>query len=129
MLTAFGLIMLFLVLYVWKVGGGFEKAFVGPTLVMYVYWALLAVHILLSVVSVPVVLHAVVLGLTHSPAELRDTVHPRVGRFAVAAWTLSLFLGVVTYILLNRIYGWERVQLSTAVILVLGPAIWRQRVL
>ena len=124
MLTAFGLIMLFLVLYVWKVGGGFEKAFVGPTLVTYVYWALLAVHIILSVVSVPVVLHAVVLGLTHSPTELRDTVYPRVGRVAVAAWTLSLFLGVVTYILLNHIYDWERVRLSSAAILLVGPTIW-----
>ena len=56
-------------------GSGFEKAFVGPTLVTYVYWALLAVHIILSVVSVPAVLHTVVLGLTHSPTELRDTVH------------------------------------------------------
>ena len=37
MLTSFDLIMLFLVLYVWKVGGGFEKTFIGPTAVQYVY--------------------------------------------------------------------------------------------
>jgi putative membrane protein len=67
---------------------------------------MLAVHILLSAVSVPVVVHAVVLGLTHSPAELRETVHARVGRIAVSAWGLSLFLGLVTYVMLNHIYGW-----------------------
>ena len=110
MLTSFALIMLFLVLYVWKVGGGFEKAFVGPTLVTYVYWAMLVVHILLSVVSVPVVLPAVVLGLTYSPAELKTTSHPRVGRIAVAAWTLSLFLGIITYVMLNHIYMWESIR-------------------
>jgi putative membrane protein len=38
---------------------------------------------------------------------LRDTAHARVGRIAAAAWTLSLFLGIVTYVLLNHVYGWE----------------------
>jgi len=56
---------------------------------------------------VPVVLYAVILGLTHTPSELRDTAHARVGRIAAAAWTLSLVLGIVTYVLLNHVYGWE----------------------
>jgi putative membrane protein len=68
---------------------------------------MLFVHIGLSIVAVPVVIHAVVLGLTHTPAELAETVHPRVGRVAVAAWSLSLFLGIVTYVLLNWVYGSE----------------------
>lgn len=125
MLTTFSLIMLFLVLYVWKVSGGFEKAFVGPTAITYVYWTMLVIHVLLSVVSVPVVLHAVVLGLTHSPAELRGTLHPRVGRIAVAAWTLSLFLGIVTYLMLNHIYDWERVRLGAAIVVFATPTGWR----
>jgi len=117
MLTAFALILTFLFFYLWKVGGGFTKEFVVPAgaplaahagLIEGLYLAMLAVHIVLSVVAVPVVLHAVVLGLTHSPAELPDTEHPRVGRIAVAAWGLSLFLGVVTYLLLNHVYAWER---------------------
>jgi putative membrane protein len=56
--------------------------------------------------AVPAVLHAVVLGLTHSSAELGDTGHPRVGRVAVAAWGLSLAPGIVTYLLLTHVYGW-----------------------
>ncbi|MFB6197443.1 MAG: DUF420 domain-containing protein, partial [Halobacteriaceae archaeon] len=59
------------------------------------------------VVAVPVVLHAVVLGLTHTPTELGDTAHPRVGKVAVAAWSVSLALGIVTYLMLNHVYGWE----------------------
>lgn len=106
MLTAFTLIMVFLALYILKVGGGFEKAIDVDGFVWTAYIVMLAIHILLSAVSVPVVVHAVVLGLTHSPAELRETIHARVGRIAVSAWGLSLFLGLVTYVMLNHIYGW-----------------------
>jgi putative membrane protein len=81
---------------------------------------MLAVHVLLSVVSVPVVLHAVVLGLTHSPSELPETIHPRVGRIAVVAWTLSLALGVFTYVLLNHVYSWEAVARSGMALFVLA---------
>ena len=108
MLTAFTLIIVFLVLYLTKVGGGGEKEIVGATGLVYVaYIAMLAIHIVLSVVSVPVVLYALVLGLTHTPAELRDTPHRRVGRIAAGAWILSLTLGVVTYVMLNHIYSYR----------------------
>ncbi|MEE6211387.1 DUF420 domain-containing protein [Salarchaeum sp. III] len=114
MLTAFTLIMAFLVLYLWKVGGGYEKEIVirqGQFLANYetvvhgAYLLMLAIHIVLSAVSVPVVLHAVVLGLTQPIDRLGDTLHPRVGRIAAAAWSLSLFLGVVTYWMLNHVYS------------------------
>lgn len=119
MLTAFGLILLFLVMYLLKVGGGFEKAILAEGPVRWAYLVMLAVHILLSAVSVPVVIHAVVLGLTHSPTELRDTSHARVGRIAVVAWTLSLFLGLVTYVMLNHVYMWE--PRSAALVLFAAP--------
>jgi putative membrane protein len=124
MLTAFSLIMLFLVMYLLKVGGGFEKAIVASGVVYYAYLAMLAVHILLSALAVPVVLHAVVLGLTHSPAELRETSHARVGRIAAAAWSLSLFLGIVTYLMLNHVYSWEARGHGALLLLAAGPA-WR----
>ncbi|MFD1645102.1 DUF420 domain-containing protein [Haloarchaeobius litoreus] len=108
MLTSFSLILVFLVLYLTKVGGGGEKAIVGaPDLVYGAYLLMLAIHIVLSVVSVPVVLYALLLGLTHSPAELRDTAHKRIGRIAAGSWILSLTLGVVTYVMLNHIYSAE----------------------
>ncbi|ELZ14172.1 hypothetical protein C477_21040 [Haloterrigena salina JCM 13891] len=107
MIAAFGLILVFLVLYLLKVGGGGTKHFQGPQLVKYAYLLMLAVHILLSIVSVPVVLFALILGLTHTPAELRRTAHARIGRIAAGAWILSLVLGVVTNLMLNHIYGYE----------------------
>jgi len=119
MSTAFGLILVFLVLYLAKIGGGGTKEFVGPQLVYYAYLLMLAVHIILSIVSVPVVLYAIVLGLTHTPAELRDTAHARVGRVAAGAWILSLSLGVVTYLLLNHVYSWE---FTASVVVLAVPA-------
>lgn len=115
MLTAFTLILVFLVLYLLKVGGGGEKYFVGPDGVYYAYLVMLFVHIALSVVAVPLVLYALVLGLTHTPTELRDTSHARIGRYAAASWIVSLALGVVTYVLLNHVYDWRFEEITTTV--------------
>lgn len=115
MLLAFGLILLFLVLYLWKLSGGFTKEFMVPAgaplsayagAVAMAYYVMLFIHVVLSIVAVPVVLYAIVLGLTHTPTELADTSHARVGRIAAASWGVSLALGVLTYFLLNHMYGW-----------------------
>jgi putative membrane protein len=115
MVSGFVLILGFLVVYLLKVGGGGTKEFVGPNIVYYPYLLMLAIHILLSIVSVPVVLYALILGVTHTPAELRSTVHARVGRIAAASWILSLVLGVVTYVLLNHVYSYEFASLLVPV--------------
>ncbi|GAB7010632.1 DUF420 domain-containing protein [Halorubrum trueperi] len=114
MTTSFVLILLFLGMYLPKVAGGGTREFVLDSAYGWVplwewvypaYLIMLAIHIVLSVVAVPVVLYALVLGLTHTEAELRNaTPHRRVGRIAAGAWLLSLILGVVTYLLLNHLY-------------------------
>ncbi|WP_418284421.1 DUF420 domain-containing protein [Halorubrum sp. DTA46] len=105
MITSFGLILVFLGMYVPRVAGGGTKYFVGPDPAYYAYLIMLAIHILLSIVSVPVVLYAIVLGLTHTERELREeTPHAKVGRIAAGAWLLSLVLGVIAYVLLNHVY-------------------------
>lgn len=118
MITAFGLIMLFLILYVWKQAGGFTKELVVSqgqfladyaTTVTYAYLAMLGIHVLLSIGAMPLVLYAVVLGLTHTPEELARSKHPRVGRLAVSLWSVSLLLGVATYVILNHVYSWTAV--------------------
>lgn len=116
MVLSFGLIVLFLLLYLPKVGGGGEKHFVLATQYAWVplwgwiepvYLGMLAIHIVLSVLAVPLVLYAIVLGLTHTPNELTDTRHATVGRIAAGTWILSLSLGVVTYVMLNHLYTAE----------------------
>jgi len=107
MLSSVVLIAAFLLMYLEKVGGGGIKEFVGPAWVKtYLYFPLLGVHELLSMLAVPVVVYALLLGLTNTPAELRRTRHRRVGQVAVSAWMLSLAMGVVTYLILNVVYGW-----------------------
>ena len=119
-----------LVLYLWKVSGGYTKEFFVPAgaplagfagVIETAYLVMLAIHILLSAISVPVVLHAVVLGLTHAPAELRDTVHARVGRVAAVAWSVSLALGVVTYLLL-LVYDSRPLNEGSLLVLLAAPA-------
>jgi putative membrane protein len=118
MSTSFVLILVFLGMYVPKVAGGGTKYFVGPDPAYYAYLIMLAVHILLSIVSVPVVLYALVLGLTHTEHELRtETPHRTVGRIAAGAWLFSLVLGVVTYLLLNHVYDSTFRAAETATVL------------
>ncbi|ATW87746.1 putative membrane protein [Halohasta litchfieldiae] len=117
MVTAFVLILLFLSMYLPKVAGGGTKEFVLASAYGWVplwewiypaYLLMLAIHIVLSILAVPLVLYALVLGLTHTPTELRtETPHRRIGRIAAGSWILSLVLGVVTYLLLNHLYSWE----------------------
>lgn len=107
MLLAFGLILLFLVLYLVRIGGGGTKEFVGPSPIREAYLIMLAIHILLSVLAVPLVLYALVLGISHTPAELRKSIHARVGRVAAAVWIVSLLLGLVTYVMLEHIFEWQ----------------------
>jgi len=116
MMGSFVLILLFLSMYLPKVAGGGTKEFVLESAYSWVplwdwiypaYLLMLAIHILLSILAVPLVLYALVLGLTHTPEELRtETPHRRVGRIAASTWILSLVLGVVTYLMLNHIYDW-----------------------
>jgi putative membrane protein len=112
MTSAFSLILLFLVLYLLKIGGGGTKHIgEAPAFVGLLYFVMLVIHIGLSVISVPVVLYAITLGLTHTPRELRDeTPHAKVGRVAAGAWIISLVLGVVTYLILNWGYPGEFVR-------------------
>jgi putative membrane protein len=105
MLTAAVLISAFLLLYVTRVALGGTKAFPGPAAVrVYLYLPLLAVHILLSIVSVPLVVYNLLVGLTRPVGAIGATAHPRVGRAAVALWSVSLALGIIVYVMLNLLY-------------------------
>jgi putative membrane protein len=112
MITAFSLILVFLVMYLLKTGGGGRKEFVGPETAALFYFVMLAVHIVLSALSVPLVLYNVVVGLSHTTEEIRQTAHARVGRIAVAVWSVSLTLGVFAYVLLNHVYSYEFVRVT-----------------
>jgi putative membrane protein len=110
MISAFALILLFLVMYLLKTGGGGRKEIVAGAPLRSLYLGSLGVHIVLSVLAVPFVLYAITLGLTHTPAELRQTAHATVGRIAVTAWLVSLVLGLLAYGMLTFYYGPEQIE-------------------
>jgi len=105
MVTAFGLFVAFLGLYLYKVAIEGPTPFPGPaTVEAYVYLPLLAVHILLAIVCVPLLYYVLLLGATQPVASLGATDHPRVGRVAAPLWLTSFALGVMVYALLYLVY-------------------------
>jgi len=105
MLSALGLISLFLVMYVTRIYLGGIKEFPGPeTLYNYVYLPVLIVHLALSILCVQPVLYVASIGLTHRLEDIPRTRHKFVGRIAVPLWILSMALGLAVYALLYREY-------------------------
>lgn len=100
MLSAFGLFVLFLVLYLYRVALLGPTEFPGAGSLETVYLAILAVHVTLAVVCVPLLLYVLLLAWTYPVAELPRTNHLRVGRVAAPLWALSFALGVVVYLML-----------------------------
>lgn len=105
MLASTTCIALFLILYVTRVALGGVKAFPGPPEIRaYVYLPALTVHIILSILSVPAVVHNLLIGLMDEIREIPKTPHARVGRVAVLLWSVSLTLGIFVYLMLNVFY-------------------------
>lgn len=105
MLATTGLFAGFLVLYLYRVAHLGPAPFPGPSSVeTYVYLPTLAIHVLLAVVTVPLVIYVLLLAVTHPVAALPETNHPSVGRVAAALWLVSFTLGVVVYLLLHVVY-------------------------
>ena len=105
MISASILFAAFLVLYLYKVAISGPTEFPGPaTIYRFVYLPLLAVHVLLAVVCIPLLYYVLLIGLTHPIPEIPRTRHPAVGRVAASLWLVSFGLGLVVYLLLYRVY-------------------------
>ncbi|MFB6353589.1 MAG: DUF420 domain-containing protein [Halobacteriales archaeon] len=105
MLLALALFVTFLGLYLYRVALLGPTAFTGPPAVYrFVYLPVLAVHMTLAVVCIPLLAYVALLGLSHPTAAIPGTAHPRVGRAAAALWLVSFGLGTVVYLLLYVVY-------------------------
>jgi putative membrane protein len=105
MVTSLGLFAVFLVLYLYKVTIQGPAAFPGPAAVeTYLYLPLLAIHILLAIVCVPLLYYVLLLAATRPIREVFGTKHRRVGRVAASLWLVSFVLGNVVYALLYLVY-------------------------
>jgi len=105
MLASTGLFFLFLALYLYRVSLEGPTTFSGPGWVrQYVYLPFLAVHILLAIVSLPLVYYALLLAVSTPVARLPDTPHPRVGRLAATFWVVSFLLGIGVWFMLHVLF-------------------------
>ncbi|WP_115863059.1 DUF420 domain-containing protein [Halorussus litoreus] len=101
MLAGVGLFAAFLTLYLYRVAILGPTGYEGPAVIeRFVYAPILAIHVLLAVVCIPLLYYVLLLALTKSVSELPATNHPRVGRVAAVLWLTSFALGVVVYLLL-----------------------------
>ncbi|AGN02000.1 hypothetical protein L593_10275 [Salinarchaeum sp. Harcht-Bsk1] len=105
MVSSAGLFAAFLVLYLYRVSLLGPHGFPGPDAVyLYVYLPLLAIHILLAMVCVPLLWFVGLLGATRTVPEIRQSPHAKYGRIAASLWLISFSLGVVVYLLLYVVY-------------------------
>ncbi|SEW29804.1 DUF420 domain-containing protein [Halobacterium jilantaiense] len=105
MLATTVLFFAFLGLYLYRLVVHGTTEFAGPeTVYTFVYLPILVVHMGLAMVSIPLVYYALLLAGTHSVAELPQTRHPTVGRFAAGAWLVSFALGIVVYLMLYVLF-------------------------
>lgn len=104
MVTSAGLFALFLVLYLYKVMLEGPTAFAGPdVLYRFIYLPLLAIHMTLAVVCIPLLYYVLLIGITHPVAKIPRTMHPRIGRVAASLWLVSFALGIAVYGLLYHL--------------------------
>ncbi|MDZ7730394.1 MAG: DUF420 domain-containing protein [Natrialbaceae archaeon] len=110
MLGALVLFTTFLALYCYRlitIGGA--TPFEGPAWVYsYVYLPVLATHILLALVCIPLLVYVLLLAMTRPESAIYQSPHRRVGRIAAPLWITSFALGIVVYALVHTSVGLER---------------------
>ncbi|WP_458188505.1 DUF420 domain-containing protein [Haladaptatus sp. NG-WS-4] len=105
MIAGLLLFVSFLGLYLYRVALEGATEFPGPEVVyQFVYLPVLAIHMLLAIVCIPLLYYVLLLALSHPVSVLPSTSHPRVGKIAASLWLVSFSLGTVVYALLYVVY-------------------------
>lgn len=99
------LFLVFLALYLYRIALEGPSPFPGPeSIYRFVYLPILAVHVVLAVVSIPLVYYVLLLGVTRPVSAIRDSAHARIGRVAASLWFVSFALGIVVYAMLYVLF-------------------------
>ncbi len=105
MLLATALFATFLVLYLYRIIHVGPTEFTGPTVIYhYLYLPILAIHITLAIICIPLVTYALLIALTYPHQKITDTPHPTIGRIAASLWLISYTLGITVYGFLHIAY-------------------------
>ena len=100
MLLAFAFSSVFLVSYIVNHALHGDTIFPGHGAVRAVYLSILASHVILSIVALPMVLATFFFSLTG-----RFAMHRRIARFTFPIWLYVSVTGVIVYIMLYQIYA------------------------
>jgi len=100
MLLAFAFSSAFLVSYIVNHALHGDTIFPGRGTVRTVYLSILASHIILSIVALPMVLTTFFFSLTG-----RFAMHRRIARFTFPIWLYVSVTGVIVYLMLYQIYA------------------------
>ncbi len=98
MLTAFASSTLFLVNYIYYHFSHGDTPFAGQGVVRPIYFALLISHVVLSMVTFPMILTSLYLGLSN-----RIATHRRLSRWTWAGWMYVSVTGVMVFSMLHVI--------------------------
>jgi putative membrane protein len=105
MLVAFVLFGAFLALYLYRVSIEGPSDFGGPDAVyQFVYLPMLAIHILLAIVCVPLLFYVLLLAVSRPVEDIYRSRHRSVGQVAAVLWLISFTLGVAVYGMLYVVY-------------------------
>ncbi|ACV10857.1 protein of unknown function DUF420 [Halorhabdus utahensis DSM 12940] len=98
--AAFALFVAFLASYLYRITVAGTQPFTGPGVLEPVYLVILAVHVTLAIVCLPLLYYVLLLAAAYDRRELPETSHPRIGRIAAPLWAISFTLGLVVYVVL-----------------------------
>jgi Predicted membrane protein len=105
MLAAFVLFGAFLAFYLYRVTLEGPTDFGGPdTVYQFLYLPMLAIHILLAIVCVPLLLYVLLLAVSRPVEEIYRSRHRSVGQIAAVLWLISFSLGIAVYAMLYVVY-------------------------
>ena len=105
MLVAFVLFGAFLALYLYRVSLEGPSDFGGPDAVyQFVYLPMLAIHILLAIVCVPLLFYVLLLAVSRPVEDIYRSRHRSVGQVAAVLWLISFTLGVAVYGMLYVVF-------------------------
>lgn len=105
MLVAFVLFGAFLVFYLYRVSLEGASEFGGPEAVyQFFYLPMLAIHILLAIICVPLLFYVILLAVSRPVEEIYRSRHRSVGQIAAVLWLISFTLGIAVYGMLYVVY-------------------------
>jgi uncharacterized membrane protein YozB (DUF420 family) len=98
MLAAFSASSLFLSIYLTRIALFGDAHFAGSGALRLFYLALLASHVLLALVTAPLVITSLSFGL-----RARYATHKRIARFTLPIWAYVSITGVIVYFMLYHV--------------------------